>query len=136
MDGNVKRTLARCFAVEGWPGQKSVENQLWHYAEMHTPKVDVDKYNQAMMDMGAMICTRSKPKCSLCPVESFCLAKQQATPKSIRARNRKPINPSKPLGLSCSITTMPSGLSSARKVEFGAVCTASRNQRSPIFKPP
>ncbi|MFA0098702.1 A/G-specific adenine glycosylase, partial [Vibrio splendidus] len=57
LDGNVKRTLARSFAVEGWPGQKKVENQLWEHAEAHTPKTDVDKYNQAMMDMGAMVCT-------------------------------------------------------------------------------
>jgi len=77
LDGNVKRTLARCFAVEGWPGQKKVENQLWHYAEEHTPSSDTDKYNQAMMDMGAMVCTRSKPKCTLCPVESFCVAQKQ-----------------------------------------------------------
>lgn len=95
LDGNVKRTLARCFAVEGWPGQKSVENQLWHYAEMHTPKVDVDKYNQAMMDMGAMICTRSKPKCSLCPVESFCLAKQQGNPQEYPGKKPKTDKPVK-----------------------------------------
>ncbi|WP_260261548.1 A/G-specific adenine glycosylase [Vibrio intestinalis] len=77
LDGNVKRTLARSFAVEGWPGQKKVENQLWHYAEENTPSSDTDKYNQAMMDMGAMVCTRSKPKCTLCPVESFCVAQKQ-----------------------------------------------------------
>lgn len=77
LDGNVKRTLARCFAVEGWPGQKNVENQLWQIAEQHTPKHDVDKYNQAMMDMGAIVCTRSKPKCDLCPIEQFCQAKAQ-----------------------------------------------------------
>ncbi|WP_406708270.1 A/G-specific adenine glycosylase [Vibrio gangliei] len=77
LDGNVKRTLARSFAVEGWPGQKSVENQLWQIAETHTPEQDVDKYNQAMMDMGALVCTRSKPKCDLCPVEFMCQAKAQ-----------------------------------------------------------
>ncbi len=77
LDGNVKRTLARSFAVEGWPGQKKVENQLWLYAEEHTPEFDVDKYNQAMMDMGAMVCTRSKPKCTLCPIESLCIANKQ-----------------------------------------------------------
>ena len=76
LDGNVKRTLARSFAVEGWPGQKKVENQLWEHAEAHTPKKDVDKYNQAMMDMGAMVCTRSKPKCTLCPIENMCEAKK------------------------------------------------------------
>lgn len=77
LDGNVKRTLARCFAVEGWPGKKQVENQLWDIAEKYTPTSHVDNYNQAMMDMGALICTRSKPKCTLCPIEEFCLAKRQ-----------------------------------------------------------
>lgn len=76
LDGNVKRTLARCFAVEGWPGRKPVENQLWQLAEQHTPAQEVDNYNQAMMDIGATVCSRSKPKCSLCPVESFCAAKR------------------------------------------------------------
>ncbi|MFA0566746.1 MAG: A/G-specific adenine glycosylase [Vibrio gallaecicus] len=74
LDGNVKRTLARNFIVEGWPGQKKVENKLWEYAEQHTPRKDVDKYNQAMMDMGALVCTRSKPKCTLCPVSTMCEA--------------------------------------------------------------
>ncbi|PWI32164.1 A/G-specific adenine glycosylase [Vibrio albus] len=74
LDGNVKRTLARSFAVEGWPGKKQVENRLWELAEEHTPATETDKYNQAMMDMGAMVCTRSKPKCSLCPVEALCEA--------------------------------------------------------------
>ncbi len=76
LDGNVKRTLSRAFAVEGWPGTKSVENQLWNIAEQHTPATEVDKYNQAMMDMGAMVCTRSKPKCPLCPVADLCSAKK------------------------------------------------------------
>jgi len=77
LDGNVKRTLARCFAVEGWPGKKPVENKLWALAETLTPTTDTDKYNQAMMDMGAMICTRSKPKCELCPVAERCEARAQ-----------------------------------------------------------
>lgn len=77
LDGNVKRTLARSFAIEGWPGQKTVENTLWEIAEKNTPKNDVDKYNQAMMDMGAIVCTRSKPKCDLCPVSEYCQAKAQ-----------------------------------------------------------
>jgi A/G-specific adenine glycosylase len=95
LDGNVKRTLARSFAVEGWPGQKKVENQLWYYAEEHTPSVDVDKYNQAMMDMGAMVCTRSKPKCTLCPVESFCIANQQKNPLDYPGKKPKKEKPIK-----------------------------------------
>lgn len=77
LDGNVKRTLARSFAVEGWPGQKKVENKLWEVADLHTPQVDTDKYNQAMMDMGALVCTRSKPKCTLCPISDMCESNKQ-----------------------------------------------------------
>jgi A/G-specific adenine glycosylase len=95
LDGNVKRTLARSFAVEGWPGQKKVENQLWQYAQEHTPSVDVDKYNQAMMDMGAMVCTRSKPKCTLCPVESYCVAKKQGNPLDYPGKKPKKEKPVK-----------------------------------------
>lgn len=74
LDGNCKRVLARHYAITGWPGSKAVENQLWQLAEQVTPKQDVDQFNQAMMDIGAMICTRSKPKCSLCPLHKSCVA--------------------------------------------------------------
>lgn len=74
LDGNVKRVLARCYAVSGWPGKKEVENKLWSLSEQVTPAVGVERFNQAMMDLGAMICTRSKPKCSLCPLQNGCIA--------------------------------------------------------------
>ncbi|QIR15177.1 A/G-specific adenine glycosylase [Shewanella aestuarii] len=72
LDGNVKRVLARHGAIDGWPGQKAVEQQLWQLTNELTPKQDVQKYNQAMMDMGATICTRSKPNCASCPVAIDC----------------------------------------------------------------
>ena len=74
LDGNVKRVLTRTFAIEGWPGNKNVENQLWQLSEQVTPKNEVAKFNQAMMDIGAMVCTRSKPKCTLCPLHQLCIA--------------------------------------------------------------
>ncbi|OCG68755.1 A/G-specific adenine glycosylase [Gilliamella sp. Nev5-1] len=74
LDGNVKRVLTRYFAVEGWPGIKKIENKLWELSERVTPKQDVAKFNQAMMDIGATVCTRSKPKCTLCPLHGNCLA--------------------------------------------------------------
>ncbi|ELC0660107.1 A/G-specific adenine glycosylase [Vibrio fluvialis] len=95
LDGNVKRTLARSFAVEGWPGQKKVENQLWQHAEANTPQSDVDKYNQAMMDMGAMICTRSKPKCTLCPIAEMCVANKQGNPLDYPGKKPKSEKPVK-----------------------------------------
>ena len=60
LDGNVKRVLSRYFAVEGWPGEKKVENQLWQLSEQVTPTTRVAEFNQAMMDIGSAICTRTK----------------------------------------------------------------------------
>lgn len=74
LDGNVKRVLARCYAVAGWPGKKEVEKRLWTLSETVTPAQGVEKFNQAMMDLGAMVCTRSRPKCELCPLANGCQA--------------------------------------------------------------
>lgn len=86
LDGNVKRVLTRFSMTEGWPGIKRVENTLWALAEKYTPKQRVNDYNQAMMDLGAMVCTRSKPACERCPLMAKCLAfeheKQSLFPNS------------------------------------------------------
>ncbi|MBS9426260.1 A/G-specific adenine glycosylase [Photorhabdus caribbeanensis] len=74
LDGNVKRVLARCYAVEGWPGKKEVESNLWQISTNVTPAQEVEYFNQAMMDLGAMVCTRSKPKCEICPLNQGCIA--------------------------------------------------------------
>ncbi len=72
LDGNVKRVLARYACVEGWPGQTAVQKQLWALAEEYTPSRRVGDYTQAMMDLGATLCTRSKPACVLCPLQLDC----------------------------------------------------------------
>lgn len=77
LDGNVKRVLARFFAVDGWPGQGPVLKQLWRHAEQLTPCDQVEDYTQAMMDLGATVCTRSKPRCEQCPLSANCSARQQ-----------------------------------------------------------
>jgi len=74
LDGNVKRVLARYHAVEGWPGRSEVSCTLWAYAEQHTPVENVAAYTQAMMDLGATICTRSNPNCDACPIARHCEA--------------------------------------------------------------
>lgn len=74
LDGNVKRVLCRVHAVEGWPGKPAVERALWHLAERYTPHQRVGDYTQAMMDLGATVCTRTNPTCLLCPYEADCLA--------------------------------------------------------------
>jgi A/G-specific adenine glycosylase len=74
LDGNVKRVIARCYAVEGWAGKKEVEKRLWDISTDVTPAKGVAQFNQAMMDLGALVCTRSKPKCELCPLNNGCIA--------------------------------------------------------------
>jgi A/G-specific adenine glycosylase len=74
LDGNVKRVLARFHAVEGWPGESAVLARLWALAEAGTPQRDVASYNQAMMDLGAMLCRRGNPECLRCPLHSDCRA--------------------------------------------------------------
>lgn len=74
LDGNVKRVLARYYLVEGHNAQAKFEKALWPITETLTPKERVAQYTQAMMDLGAMVCTRSKPNCQQCPIVEGCLA--------------------------------------------------------------
>lgn len=74
LDGNCKRVLARFAALPGWPGDKATEQQLWQLAEQLTPKDTVAEFNQAMMDLGATLCSRSKPRCADCPLKLKCKA--------------------------------------------------------------
>lgn len=76
LDGNVKRVLARLHRVSGWTGSPATEKTLWELAERYTPYERLPDYTQAIMDLGATVCTRSRPTCSLCPFESFCEARQ------------------------------------------------------------
>lgn len=74
LDGNVKRVLARHGRVEGWPGATAVATRLWVLAEQFTPTVRVGDYTQAIMDLGATLCTRRRPGCEACPVKEDCIA--------------------------------------------------------------
>ena len=74
LDGNVKRVLARYFALDGWPGKSSVMKRLWQLADDLTPMQRTAQYNQAMMDLGATCCTRRNPHCQDCPVADGCQA--------------------------------------------------------------
>jgi A/G-specific adenine glycosylase len=91
LDGNVKRVLARHSAVAGWPGKTEVVDRLWSLAEENTPASRVDDYTQAIMDLGATLCTRSKPHCNSCPVAADCLARQTDTIDQCPGRKPKKI---------------------------------------------
>lgn len=77
LDGNVKRVLCRVFAVEGWPGEAAVERRLWQLAESLLPAQDVAVYTQALMDLGATVCTPRRPLCAACPVAELCRARRE-----------------------------------------------------------
>jgi A/G-specific adenine glycosylase len=74
LDGNVKRVLARYHGIEGWPGEGAVERELWRQAEAHTPAERVADYTQAIMDLGATLCTPRNPDCGACPQRQECVA--------------------------------------------------------------
>jgi A/G-specific adenine glycosylase len=78
LDGNVKRVLARCFGVDGWPGTPAVQARLWAIAEKLLPKRDIGTYSQALMDLGATVCTRISPNCNACPVKAACFARRES----------------------------------------------------------
>lgn len=95
LDGNVKRVLSRFFAVEGWPGNKAVETTLWQYADSLMPVASFAEYTQAMMDMGATVCTRSRPKCDECPLKQDCLAYVQGRQSEFPGKKPKKSIPTK-----------------------------------------
>jgi A/G-specific adenine glycosylase len=85
LDGNVKRVLARCFGIEGNAATRAIEQRLWALAEHCTPAEGVDTYTQAIMDLGATLCTRRRPACGLCPLESHCSARRSGRQHEIPA---------------------------------------------------
>lgn len=95
LDGNVKRVLTRYLAIEGWPGNKQVENQLWQFADQLTPTLRTAEYTQAMMDLGATLCTRSKPSCDRCPLQASCLAYAQGRQSEFPHKKPKKTIPSR-----------------------------------------
>jgi A/G-specific adenine glycosylase len=93
LDGNVKRVLARFYAVEGWTGKPKVERELWAYAEQHTPTSDCVDYTQAIMDLGATLCRRSMPACQRCPVAERCQARAEGRTEELPHRKPKKTRP-------------------------------------------
>jgi A/G-specific adenine glycosylase len=96
LDGNVRRVLARHAAVSGWPGETMVNARLWHEAEHRLPSRRLADYTQAIMDLGATLCTARQPRCSQCPVAGDCAALQQrnviaypaARPRRVRPQRK------------------------------------------------
>jgi A/G-specific adenine glycosylase len=91
LDGNVKRVLARHGAIPGWPGKSAVIKTLWEEAERRTPPDRARDYTQAIMDLGATVCSARQPTCSACPVSPDCHALAQGRVSEFPAR--KPVRP-------------------------------------------
>jgi A/G-specific adenine glycosylase len=90
LDGNVRRVLGRYFAIEGWPGESTIERRYWAIAQAQTPMLRAADYTQAIMDLGATVCSRSKPACERCPLAAGCLALAQgSTARLPTAKPRK-----------------------------------------------
>jgi A/G-specific adenine glycosylase len=88
LDGNVRRVLSRVHAVSGATGERSFEQRLWQLADGQTPAADVATYTQAIMDLGATVCTRRRPQCAQCPLRENCRAFAQGDPERYPASRR------------------------------------------------
>jgi A/G-specific adenine glycosylase len=91
MDGNVRRVLSRLFAVPGRTGERTFENELWRLATRLTPAERVAQYTQAIMDLGATVCTRRNPRCVECPLQDRCAARAAGRQHEFPAP-RKPLS--------------------------------------------
>ncbi|NNM59590.1 MAG: A/G-specific adenine glycosylase [Legionellales bacterium] len=89
LDGNVKRVLSRYAGISDWTGSKKAETQLWELAEFYTPAVNCRPYTQVMMDLGATICTRTKPRCEACPLQVSCAAFASGNPLNFPGKKPK-----------------------------------------------
>jgi len=92
LDGNVKRVLSRYGGIAGFPGDPKVERRLWERAETLLPPREIETYTQALMDLGATVCLRTRPKCDACPVAQDCVARREGRIAELPApRPKKPL---------------------------------------------
>lgn len=94
LDGNVRRVLARVFAIEGDLASATGQRALWQRAESLLPRRDLARampaYTQGLMDLGATVCARRNPACAACPLAGHCLAARQGQPERYPAKTRRP----------------------------------------------
>ena len=95
LDGNVKRVLCRLYDIQAWPGERQTEKNLWQLATRLTPAERADHYTQAVMDLGATLCTRTKPHCLLCPLREYCQANRAGTISHCPGKKPKRAYPTK-----------------------------------------
>jgi A/G-specific adenine glycosylase len=89
LDGNAKRVLSRLFTVSGNPGEKKTEQLLWKISESLIPRGYSNPFNQALMDLGSMLCTPKDPQCPRCPLRDLCKGKASGEPERFPAKSIK-----------------------------------------------
>lgn len=99
LDGNVKRVLARVFGIDGWPGDKAVETRLWTLAEALLPETDIRAYTQGLMDLGATLCTRGRPRCDACPFRDDCVANRDGRQRELPGPRPRKVIPERSVAM-------------------------------------
>jgi len=94
LDGNVKRVLSRLFAISGDPKERKTEKILWHLSESLIPKSHANAFNQALMDLGSMVCTSKNPQCLHCPLHHLCKGEASGKPERYPTKTVKKSVPS------------------------------------------
>ena len=95
LDGNVKRVLARVFGIAGDPGSSAVIAALWARSDACTPTADIRDYTQAIMDLGATVCSRARPACTLCPLNAGCIAALEGRQAELPGKKPPRVRPSR-----------------------------------------
>ena len=95
LDGNVKRVLTRFHTIKGYPEKSGIKKRLWGIAESHTPDKKFQKYTQAIMDLGATLCSRNTPSCEACPINSKCGAFKEDIITNYPGKKPKKLKPTR-----------------------------------------
>ncbi|HET8898888.1 MAG TPA: A/G-specific adenine glycosylase [Rhodanobacteraceae bacterium] len=99
LDGNVKRVLCRHHGIDAWPGEAAVTRQLWQLAEDHLPNQRIADYTQAIMDLGATVCTRARPRCGECPLQVTCVARRDGLTAGLPRRRTAKVKPERAIAM-------------------------------------
>ncbi len=95
LDGNVVRVFSRVFGIAEQPGDKKAKEKLWQLAYELLPESDLEAYTQGLMDLGATVCVRSRPDCSICPFSTSCVALAENRIDELPAKKTKKVSPTR-----------------------------------------
>ncbi len=141
LDGNVKRVLARYYAIDGAPDEAATLAKFWKLADENTPANGVATYTQAIMDLGATVCTRAKPRCEECPIADDCRARIEGRTSASCPRRSAQRSACAPHGATAcgdaggARAPEPCCSCSGRRAGSGAACGACRSSRITAPRP-